>query len=141
MKKPPLYLEFIIRSGCCDPDTYKHEERKEQLFIYVPLSYLWQEGPEDLHVHFFTKKEKHTEPYYPEYDPETGDYIVPDPFNQDGFRRCYHMAVTAKPKFEPAFIGDDKYVSRLMYHWYSPCGDDGSKEMEEYLKPRKKIKK
>jgi hypothetical protein len=140
MNKPPLYLEFVIRSGY-EADTYKHKERKEQLFIYIPLSYLWQEGPKDLHVHFFTKEKSHTEPYFPKYDRKTGDYIVPDPFNPDGFRRCYHMGVTSKPKFEPSYVADDTYVKRVMQHWYSPCGDEGSQEMTKYLNPIKKPKK
>lgn len=138
-KKPPMYLELIVRSGH-QSDTYLHEDRKEELFIYIPLSNTWQEGPDDLHVHFFTEKEPHTEPYFPEYDKETGDYIAPDPRNKKGFVRCYSMGFCTKPQYEPAFVGDDKYVKRVMKHWDSPCGDDASLELIEYLKPRKKKK-
>lgn len=129
-------MEFIIRSGY-ESNTYLHEDRDEELFIYVPISYAWQEGPNDLHVHFFTKDEPHTEPHQPEYDENTGDYILPDPRTVDGFVRCYHMAFVRKPKSGPAFIANDRYVDLLMEHWYSPCSGTGtSKKMNEYLSYR-----
>jgi hypothetical protein len=142
MKKPPLYLEFIIRSGH-QSDTYKHEDRDEELFVYIPLSNTWQEGPDDLHVHFFTKKDPHTVPYHPEYDEKTGDYIIPDPRKKEGFLRCWHMGVCAKPQYEPSFVGGDKYVKRVMDHWCSPCIDrmGSSSEILAYQKYKPKKKK
>ena len=139
MSTPSLYLELAFRSGF-ENDTYLHEDRNDDSWLYVPISYVWQEGPLDFHVHFHTASNQHTEPFIPLYDGETGDYIAPDPSRNFGYVRAYHIGVCSKPKYGNKEVADEKYISRLMDTWESPCcSNTDNPQLEAYLAPRKKV--
>ncbi len=62
----PFYMELIIRSA----DNY-YETRPDEGQIYVPLYYMWQEGPDDQHFKF----DPDSDNCWPAM--HEGDYVIP----------------------------------------------------------------
>jgi hypothetical protein len=68
MKTKPFYMELIIRSS----EKY-HDTRPDEGHIYVPIYYMWQEGPDDQHFQF----EPDSDNCWAEVDEDSGDYVIP----------------------------------------------------------------
>jgi len=84
MKPQPFYMELIIRSS----EKY-HDTRPDEGHIYVPIYYMWQEGPDDQHFQF----EPDSDNCWPEQ--HDGDYVIPAaglpslPFDPPVFTHTY----------------------------------------------------
>ena len=118
-----LRLELLFRTGFFHPLTHLSENRSGQFGVWVPVTHLWWEGPQDMHIHFggdYLDEDNTAHP--PHCTPHCGDYVVPDPDHSSGFVRCYSMMVfpITQPREKWLPKADEAYLRRLRQTWQSP---------------------
>lgn len=125
-----MFLEILIREGV--GPTWTHEGRGwNEYGVRIPISHAWQEGPDDLHIHFTDDECV----YCPAFDEKsTGDYIVPCPSGK-GLARAYHLMFLNHVS-APVPVASKEYVERLKEVWPSPNSVEwkGEEEVKSFLK-------
>jgi hypothetical protein len=125
-----IWLNMLIRAGEEYRPSYQYTGRYENCGVSVPVSHLWWEGPDDLHIHFVGGGAGFTPAAL-----EGGDYIIPNPYScGDELVLCYSMSVSARDK--RLIKADDKYLRMLQCIWYSPNLPEwaGEDEVKAYLR-------
>jgi hypothetical protein len=128
MKAKTFWMEMLIRDG--EGANHTHEHRNDSHGICVPVYYVWQESPEDLHIQIRDGGDN----LLPWYSDKCGDYIVPNPYAYGGpLARCYHISFSANPVLGLG-KADDDYLRRLEEVWPSPNYPEwpGGKEVKNY---------
>ncbi len=109
-------MELLFRSGYKYPHTHKSMDRSDTFGLWVPITHMWMEGPDDMHVHLGGVENSGHIPYYSH---RTGDYIAPDP-DSPGFVRVYSIMILPAGKRASRLLkADDAYIDRLRYIWMS----------------------
>jgi hypothetical protein len=139
MKPKHFYMELLLRSGDEDSRNYTHRDRNGW-HIYVPVYHTWQESPDDLHVYFEHQSTVNAVPYTPYSDNKvTGDYVVPDPNNDD---LCFCYSLSFIPHVKRKWLAPKQYISRLKDVWGSPCESVWlyEKQVKKFIKKAHKYK-
>jgi hypothetical protein len=141
MKFLPFYVELLCRRDD------RNDSRPDRCQIYLPVGYVWQEDPLDLHFQLDTPEGREHYNIHPEQDKKSGDYVIPaspwllkhldfkpkviknyrwSKYCRGAAQRCdgvrvYHIAYRAQPEFrEGGAIAPMAYRKWLECHWYSP---------------------
>jgi hypothetical protein len=108
-----MFLEILFRRG--SGYAWKHTNRGlDDYGIRIQVSHCWQEGPEDLHVHFNDDECG----YCPVWCPHTGDHVVPGPGGK-GLVRAYSFHFLTQSCARLPMAGK-VYVQKLKEVWPSP---------------------
>jgi len=108
-----MFLEILFRRG--SGYAWKHTNRGlDDCGIRIPVSHCWQEGPDDLHVHFIDDDCG----YCPINCPHTNDYVVPGPDGK-GLVRAYHL-MFLDHICAPIPMASKEYMESLKEVWPSP---------------------
>lgn len=103
MSKPRFIMEFLLMAG----------QRKTERRVCVPVGYVWQEGPDDMHVQLDGPGGDNI---WPKID-AAGYYVIPNPRGL-GTVRAYHIGFYP----EGANMGkciqhDSKFIASLIRLW------------------------
>ena len=116
-----MRLEILFRTGHNYPNAHKSRGRDDETGIWVPITHLWFEGPDDMHIHFGDDENQDNMCHQPYCSEVFGDYLVPDPDHLDSFVKAYSLMVFPEgtgccrlPK------ASEDYIKQLRKVWESP---------------------